>query len=397
MANLPQQITTNQYIADGITSVYNYNFLILQADSLVNDIAVYVTPFGTTPNTAGNLQPLNTAYTVQNVGNLSGGTITFLPGYIPPATATVTITRNMSVSIDTNFSNAQNFNGANLDNAFERVILIMQQLNTYYLDNALSYIISSFLGQAGSNFLPRLPNNSVWVGQNGQVIAAELESNPDTSALRAQLASQAAGGGAGTSLIGYYDPVLGTPQTLNTFLNNLPTYIDSFNNNFRPGDMKAYAGTAVESGWLLCDGAIVNRTTYANLFTAIGTTWGAGDGLTTFALPNLSRRVLVGSGGAGTGELGNAVGDLGGEEDHAQALSEMARHNHPGSVSAVKDLAGLTGSGGLRAYSPTSGSDVNLALQVALEGGDVGAVIEGPGLPANVIQPSAVVNWLIKY
>lgn len=66
-----------------------------------------------------------------------------------------------------------------------------------------------------------------------------------------------------------------------------------------PGEMKWYAGTAVPTGYLLCNGSAVSRTTYARLFEAIGTTWGTGDGSTTFALPNLINRVAWGGSTSG--------------------------------------------------------------------------------------------------
>jgi hypothetical protein len=54
-----------------------------------------------------------------------------------------------------------------------------------------------------------------------------------------------------------------------------------------PGVISAFGGTTAPNGWLLCDGSAVSRTTYANLFATIGTTYGAGDGSTTFNLPDL--------------------------------------------------------------------------------------------------------------
>lgn len=56
------------------------------------------------------------------------------------------------------------------------------------------------------------------------------------------------------------------------------------------GAVQMFAGSVVPTGWLLCNGQLVSRTTYAALFTAIGTTYGAGDGSTTFALPNMAAR-----------------------------------------------------------------------------------------------------------
>ena len=63
---------------------------------------------------------------------------------------------------------------------------------------------------------------------------------------------------------------------------------------FPSGSMIAFAGKAVPDGWLLCNGALVSRTTYAKLFAAIGTAWGAGDGSTTFKLPDADGRVMQG-------------------------------------------------------------------------------------------------------
>lgn len=61
-----------------------------------------------------------------------------------------------------------------------------------------------------------------------------------------------------------------------------------------------YSGASIPTGWLECDGSAVSRTTYANLFSAIGTTWGGGDGSSTFNLPDFRNRAPI---GAGTGTV----------------------------------------------------------------------------------------------
>lgn len=69
---------------------------------------------------------------------------------------------------------------------------------------------------------------------------------------------------------------------------------------FNPtGTIIAFAGNTLPKGYLLCDGSKVSRTTYKKLFDVIGTTYGAGDGKTTFTLPNLIDRFLEGSSAAG--------------------------------------------------------------------------------------------------
>ena len=71
------------------------------------------------------------------------------------------------------------------------------------------------------------------------------------------------------------------------------------------GTMVHFAGKTVPKGWLLCNGAAVSRTTYARLYSAIGTTWGTGDGSTTFNLPNTNGRFLEGT--TTTSNVGTAL------------------------------------------------------------------------------------------
>ena len=71
------------------------------------------------------------------------------------------------------------------------------------------------------------------------------------------------------------------------------------------GMVAAFAMSSAPTGWLTCDGTAVSRTTYSDLFTAIGTTWGAGDGTTTFNLPDLRGAFLRGTGSHGTSNMAN--------------------------------------------------------------------------------------------
>lgn len=91
------------------------------------------------------------------------------------------------------------------------------------------------------------------------------------------------------------------------------------------GSLLAYAGSSAPSGYLACDGSTVSRATYQALFNAIGTTWGAGDGSTTFAVPDFRGRAPIGAGtGAPAGTLTNRVlGTSGGEEAHILGNGEI--------------------------------------------------------------------------
>jgi microcystin-dependent protein len=88
-----------------------------------------------------------------------------------------------------------------------------------------------------------------------------------------------------------------------------------------------YAGSTIPTGWLACDGAPVSRTTYAGLFTAIGVTFGAGDGSTTFNLPDTRSRMPIGA-GTGTGLTNRALGTSGGGESKTINSANLPTHTH---------------------------------------------------------------------
>lgn len=91
------------------------------------------------------------------------------------------------------------------------------------------------------------------------------------------------------------------------------------------GGVIPFAGLSAPLGWLLCDGSLVSRTTFATLFAAIGTAFGVGDGSTTFATPNLKGRSVFGYNVSAT-EF-NALGKTGGQTDVMAHTHSMARGN----------------------------------------------------------------------
>lgn len=88
------------------------------------------------------------------------------------------------------------------------------------------------------------------------------------------------------------------------------------------GNIIAYTGLSVPNGYLVCDGSAVGREEYPELFAVIGTTYGAGDGLTTFNIPN-----LLGKAGLGSSQ-NHVVGSSGGEETHLLDSEETPLHLH---------------------------------------------------------------------
>jgi microcystin-dependent protein len=93
------------------------------------------------------------------------------------------------------------------------------------------------------------------------------------------------------------------------------------------GIIQAFAGSAAPSAnWLLCQGQAVSRSTYSSLFGLVGTTYGVGDGSTTFNIPNLSGRVPVGR-DAGQTEF-DVLGETGGTKTHTLVTGEIPAHQH---------------------------------------------------------------------
>lgn len=88
------------------------------------------------------------------------------------------------------------------------------------------------------------------------------------------------------------------------------------------GAVIPFAGTSAPTGWLFCHGQEVSRTTYARLFAVIGTTYGAGNGSTTFNLPDLRQRFPLGKAASGTG---STLGETGGQINHTHGMA----HTHP--------------------------------------------------------------------
>lgn len=88
------------------------------------------------------------------------------------------------------------------------------------------------------------------------------------------------------------------------------------------GSIIPYTKSVVPEGYLVCDGSAISRSEYSDLFTVIGTTYGPGDGSSTFNLPDLSGCVAIGS------SSGHAMGVGGGEETHSLIVDETPSHLH---------------------------------------------------------------------
>lgn len=97
--------------------------------------------------------------------------------------------------------------------------------------------------------------------------------------------------------------------------------IDGVNNILPIGTILAYSYSVAPTDYLICDGAAINRVTYANLFSLIGTIYGIGDGVNTFNLPDLRQRLPMGVAASGTG---STLGATGGQIDHIHTIDPPA-------------------------------------------------------------------------
>lgn len=141
------------------------------------------------------------------------------------------------------------------------------------------------------------------------------------------------------------------------------------------GVIKGWGGVVAPTGYLLCDGSAVSRSTYAALFAICSTNYGAGNGTTTFNLPDFRTRVPVGYKSADS-DFGT-LGQSGGEKTHQLIVAEMPSHTHTYN-SPPSPGAGDTGS----SYSGTPTGQVT-----GSSGGDQAH---------NNLQPYQVINYIIK-
>ena len=183
---------------------------------------------------------------------------------------------------------------------------------------------------------------------------------------------------------------------------SIKAYVDS-NAGMPTGTVSAFAGSAAPTGYALCDGSAVNRTVQAALFSVIGTTYGIGDGSTTFNLPDLRGRVVAGLGesllGATADELGDDNGLIANTKEHTLLETELPAHDHftlnnnagnsGNSVDTTNSASFSTSFGGDSSYqmaAPTADPVANIGLSSET----------GGGLAHPNVQPTIILNYIIK-
>lgn len=143
------------------------------------------------------------------------------------------------------------------------------------------------------------------------------------------------------------------------------------------GAIMPFGGESVPTGWLLCRGQELSRSSYSELYSVIGDSFGGDDERETFYLPNLKGRVIVGQDTTQT-EF-DSIGETGGEKTHTLTIQEIPAHSHG------LNQPGTSGSGTVQ-FSATI-SDVYSEIRTKDTGG---------GQAHNILQPYIVTNYIIK-
>lgn len=158
-------------------------------------------------------------------------------------------------------------------------------------------------------------------------------------------------------------------------------------------------GSGLSIEWKECDGAAISRTTYAALFALIGTTWGIGDGSTTFNLPDLKLKV------AGMAGSGWSVGATKGAATHTLIQSELpdvslavtdTGHAHDIQADTTGDPDHVHTSAGIVPEAPDPG-DFSFGV-VATDAAATGISVSlgGSDTPLPIVQATAVGRWIIR-
>jgi microcystin-dependent protein len=170
------------------------------------------------------------------------------------------------------------------------------------------------------------------------------------------------------------------------------------------GDVKYSLRSNDHLGWLICDGRSLSRTTYSDLYSIIGTTYGSNSG-TTFNLPDCRGRVLGGS-GSGSGLTARSTGTLLGTETHTMTVNQMPTHSHgitdPTHAHDVNNTVVTNGLNTLTTSDTGGGpSEINLAATqtTTSTSSATGITINtaGNSQAFNIMQPTAFIGYVFIF
>jgi microcystin-dependent protein len=147
------------------------------------------------------------------------------------------------------------------------------------------------------------------------------------------------------------------------------------------GVIEMFGGSSAPTGYLMCDGSAVSRTTFANLFAVIGTAYGPGDGSTTFNLPNMNAKF----------PRGGAPGTTGGADSHSHPLSNQGGASSIASAADSGVMTALGGPGGWTATRKLAGTVSTVSVSEGASAALIGQTDAANNVPAYVC-----VQFIIK-
>lgn len=146
------------------------------------------------------------------------------------------------------------------------------------------------------------------------------------------------------------------------------------------GTITMFGSDTPPAGWLVCDGELYSRATYAELFAVIGEVWGAGDESTTFNVPNFVGKSPWGSG------FGGDTGDSAGSPIHIITVAQLPVHSHQQTVNiSTPAVQFAAGSGAIDSFSGVASSDTDPLLTQPV----------GSGNPISIVHPVRYVPFII--
>jgi microcystin-dependent protein len=426
--------TKVSYSGDASTAVFAYTFKIFDADELVVITRVNATGAETT-------ETLNTAYIVDGVDNANGGNVTFkyntgnpsdpnysVTDYRPQTGETVVIKRVLPLTQTTDYTPNDPFPAEVHEESLDKLTFMSQQQQEE-IDRSFKFSETD-TGTASIPTASVRANKYLGFDADGDVVAVEGTSSDITVSTYGQTLVDDADASAARATLGLgFVSTLSSIATANITDANVTTakIADSavttakINDEavtsaklasglaFVSGMLMPYAGSSAPTGWLLCYGQSLSRTTYADLFAAIGTTYGSADG-DSFNAPDLRGRTIAGQddmGGSSANRLtdaitgglnGDTLGDTGGTESHTLTSAQSGLVGHTHGVSA--SLEATTGAGSAETgVDPGDGAfqGNNAADNTSMINVSISAVASADASEAhNNVQPTIILNYIIK-
>lgn len=298
----------------------------------------------------------------------------------------------------------QDFNG--IFNLFSKFLLFAQNGGVYAYNNTLDYqppCIISYNGEFYSCVAKNGPSTSAGVQpvtnttyweklipdvavMQGASSSAAGASGLVPAPARSQQKNFLTGAGTWQSIATISQAQEGTDNSAPMTALRVKQAITAQVSTVPTGTILSFAGNSIPTGFLNCNGAPVSRTTYADLFAVIGTTYGEGDGSTTFNLPNLTDRFIQGSSTAGTIKEAGLPNITGSIEHISESFSSTASSATNSALYKSSDTPGDGTSPGRVDYNDTG----TLAFDASRSNSIYGA--------STTVQPPAVtVRFIIKY